>query len=81
MGLIRGGCQKYVTVAILTAINLLNYVDRYTIAGLLFSPVYCKVQPDSLALQEYYMSLTAGKPVGFRGDWMTKRMAPCRLFL
>lgn len=34
MGLVEGSCMKYVTVAILTAINLLNYVDRYTIAGL-----------------------------------------------
>ena len=25
--------MKYFTVAVMTAINLLNYVDRYTIAG------------------------------------------------
>lgn len=34
MGLITAETfNKYFTVLILTAINLLNYMDRYTIAG------------------------------------------------
>ena len=33
MGGIGGDCGKYFTVGVMTLINLLNYVDRYTIAG------------------------------------------------
>ena len=33
MGIFSSGSMKYFTVAVMTAINLLNYVDRYTIAG------------------------------------------------
>ena len=33
MGLLGSTCMKYFTVGIMTAINLLNYMDRYTIAG------------------------------------------------
>jgi hypothetical protein len=34
MGLLPAGSfNKYFTVGILTGINLLNYMDRYTIAG------------------------------------------------
>jgi MFS family permease len=35
MGGIGGDCGKYFTVGVMTLINLLNYVDRYTIAGIL----------------------------------------------
>jgi MFS family permease len=35
MGIFTSGSMKYFTVAVMTAINLLNYVDRYTIAGIL----------------------------------------------
>ena len=34
MGIFRSGSNvKYFTVGILTFINLLNYMDRYTLAG------------------------------------------------
>jgi hypothetical protein len=36
MGIFTSGSMKYFTVAVMTAINLLNYVDRYTIAGKYF---------------------------------------------
>ena len=33
MAMELGSCGKYFTVVVMTLINLLNYVDRYTIAG------------------------------------------------